>query len=126
VIVGGMKRRHTMPKRIRHDRTFHSPFDTTEYHDNKKYIEGTSWYQQSQSQHNLENDNAYTETEIHREEDNETGLITFKRDINHDSDPDHVRNLIQIERDRYEGLLRDLGKTDEQIEAEMERRFGND
>ena len=114
----------TQRKRFTHDRTYTPKWETTEFHDNKRERESSSWYLQSKSQQNLEDDNVEEEEEIHKEVDEETGEVTWIRQKNQDADPDHVTKLITIEMQRYESLLKDLGKDEEQIKREMERRFG--
>lgn len=111
-------------KRFTHDHTHFDRWDTTEYHDNQRLREGSSWYQQSQSQNDLVDDNIEIEEEVHKHIDEGTGEITWTRERNQDADPDHVSKLITIEMQRYESLLRDLGKDEKQIKEEMERRFG--
>lgn len=108
-----------MPKRFIHDRTFHSPRDTTEYHDKKREVEGSSWHIQSETQADLREDNIISEFEIEKDQD-ERITITRYRDV----DARDISIEISIEMDRHEGLLRDLGMSSEKIKKEMERKYG--
>lgn len=115
----------TQRKRFTHDHTNTNKWDTTEFHDNRRERESSSWYLQSKNQRNLEDDNVEEEEEIHKVIDEETGEVTWTRERNPDADPEHISVLITIEMQRFESLLRDLGKDDKQIKKEMERRFGS-
>ena len=108
-----------MAKRIRHDRTFHSPFETTEYHNKRREVEGSSWNIQSKSQRDIREDNIHEEIEINKDEDDKISITRYR-----DTDENFIKVEIKIEMDRYEGGLRDLGMSEEKIEEEMERKYG--
>lgn len=108
-----------MQKRFFHDRTFHNPFDTTEYHDKKREVEGSSWHIQSESQRDMREDNINIEIEINKDEEEKISITRYR-----DTDENFISLELKIEMDRHEGLLRDLGMSSEKIEKEMERKYG--
>ena len=108
-----------MRKRFRHDRTFHSPFETTEYHNKKREVEGSSWHIQSKSQRDMREDNINIEIEIEEDEDERITITRYR-----DADEKFISVELRIEMDRHEGLLRDLGMDSEKIKKEMERKYG--